>query len=507
YKLDRPNDCDQNFIQIFADGRTPDKELSKFCGTTAEPQKSPSNLTYVRLFTHKDAFHGTNFTIHYTSFREITKDEQCDPKTEFNCGDQTCVDIALKCDGEYDCKYRYDEEPSICARALGASIMLTSEHMIIILVVFFALVIAMCASISISCYNKIKERQVREREYKERRSKEASVEAERNLRAHSSPAVDPKRTVPAQQAGFDQIATGRQGFRDDADDEESSDGCYVPEVDLSRFKPNGGETIPKKPRGTGLQQQQYPYISESFESLQSDVIVPPAPPPVPLHMKERRDLSPPPPTYRIVGGKVVANPAKNEPSMERMQQLESGRSTIDSKGGGSYGRYGTTDSRPGSAKPIGGYPVYKPNEKPEIPVKPLIEKEPPASSTDLKASFLRGPLEAGAPRSAFSRSPGDIGLPKFGMARVTPDGPRGPLAAKGAAGDKSLPLATFRNAYEDNSYQRGYRPGTLRNYSSRNNPEADALKAQATVEASDKDSSRAHSVASTLSAPDVIGKR
>ncbi|GFT19416.1 hypothetical protein TNCV_2533281 [Trichonephila clavipes] len=65
----------------------------------------------------------------------------------------------------------------------------------------------MCASISISCYNKIQERQLREREYKERRSKEASVEVTLD-RTHSS--------LP------------RGGGRDD----ESSDGCYVPEVDF-----------------------------------------------------------------------------------------------------------------------------------------------------------------------------------------------------------------------------------------------------------------------------------
>lgn len=91
----------------------------------------------------------------------------------------------------------------------------------------------MCVSISISCYNKIKERQQREREYKERRSKEASVEAtlDRNLRGHSTP----ERALEKRVA--DQIPAR---FRDE--EEESSDGCYVPEVDLSVFKhPNGEE--------------------------------------------------------------------------------------------------------------------------------------------------------------------------------------------------------------------------------------------------------------------------
>ncbi|KFM74696.1 Neuropilin and tolloid-like protein 2, partial [Stegodyphus mimosarum] len=73
YKLHRPNDCDQNFIQIFDGGRTPDKECIKFCGTTAEPQKTSTNMSYVRLFTHKDAFNDTDFTLHYTAFRPIEK--------------------------------------------------------------------------------------------------------------------------------------------------------------------------------------------------------------------------------------------------------------------------------------------------------------------------------------------------------------------------------------------------------------------------------------------------
>lgn len=171
---------------------------------------------------------------------------------------------------------------------------------------------------------------------------------------------------------------------------------------------------------------------------------------------------------------MVANPAKNEPVLQ-----ESRGSTLDSKGSGGYGRWPSQESRPGSAKPAYNKP---PSEKMDR----TLDKEP----ADPKANFLRGPLEAGAPRSAYSRSPADGGLPKFGMARVTPDAPRGPLAGK--VDDKSMPMASFRRPYEPSPYPTGYRPPAVRNYN---------------AQTEDKDSSRDHSVASTLSAPDVIGKR
>ncbi|CAL1295836.1 unnamed protein product, partial [Larinioides sclopetarius] len=436
FSLNKPNDCDQNLLQIFPDSQSPSEKTADFCGTTAEPQKSESNVTYIRLFTQRANYEKTDFKIHFTSFREIEKNEKCDPNTEFNCGDQTCIDSSLLCDGEYDCKYRYDEEPTKCTRALGAAMVLTSEHMIIILVVFFGLVVAMCASISISCYNKIQERQLREREYKERRSKEASVEVtlDRSLQRR--------------------------------EDDSSDGGCYVPEVDFrgKQQKTNGGESVPKK-AGKGaapFQQPNYPYISESFESLESDVIVPPAPPPVPAHMKERREISPPPPTYRIVGGKVIASPAMNEPSTAaaepstRWQGLRGNETPSEPK---------WQESRPPSARsgPKG------------------VEREPAESKTN----WLRGPLEAGVPRSAFTRQPGEIGLPKFGMSRVTPGGPVG--QSRGPPGDKPIPLSAFRSPYD------------------RVAPDRAGYPTQRETEASD--SSRAHSVASTLSAPDAVRNR
>ena len=36
--------------------------------------------------------------------------EKCNARTEFDCDDGTCIDLSLKCNGAFNCKYRYDED-------------------------------------------------------------------------------------------------------------------------------------------------------------------------------------------------------------------------------------------------------------------------------------------------------------------------------------------------------------------------------------------------------------
>lgn len=102
---------------------------------------------------------------------------------------------------------------SFCV-AMTASRMLTSEHMITILCVFFALVAAMCASIVVTCRNKIRDRRRKKREYKlARRSKEVSVEV-----------LGLEAALAAQAAEIGAARGRKPGW--DVDD----GNCYVPEV-------------------------------------------------------------------------------------------------------------------------------------------------------------------------------------------------------------------------------------------------------------------------------------
>ena len=96
---------------------------------------------------------------------------------------------------------------------MTASRMLTSEHMITILCVFFALVAAMCASIVVTCRNKVRDRRRKKREYKARRSKEVSVEV-----------LGLEAALAAQAAEIGAARGRKPGW--DVDD----GNCYVPEV-------------------------------------------------------------------------------------------------------------------------------------------------------------------------------------------------------------------------------------------------------------------------------------
>ncbi|KAH7983808.1 hypothetical protein HPB52_014580 [Rhipicephalus sanguineus] len=113
YKLADPNNCRSNFVDILAE-EPQHESLSHFCGTMAEPTQSKSNHVKVRYYAEHGALKGGNFSILFTAFREISSGERCDPETEFSCDDGWCIDVKLKCNGQFNCKYRYDEESSIC---------------------------------------------------------------------------------------------------------------------------------------------------------------------------------------------------------------------------------------------------------------------------------------------------------------------------------------------------------------------------------------------------------
>ncbi|XP_022244259.1 neuropilin and tolloid-like protein 2 [Limulus polyphemus] len=326
YQLAQPNNCDLNYIDIYGESLSVDARLDRFCGTATEPQRSNTNIMHVRYFAESEALDGS-FTILYTGFRES---EHCDESVEFNCGDGTCIEKSLKCNGHFNCKYRYDEEDTICSVGSSASVVLSSEHMIIILVVFFALVFGMCLSISISCYNKIKERKEVEREYRQRRSKYVSMEKDLDEKVSS---LD-KNLGILMTTQNTRIPVGSQKNNHKETLEEEGDGCHVPEIYFSVFDkhPNGGSSVNRledhSPGSTPDSQvaitvlpdgsQHYPFCSYHRVS-ESPPLPSPPPPPLPHHLRKNREETDSASCLVFVDSKC---PKHNRPVALRTHQLE-----------------------------------------------------------------------------------------------------------------------------------------------------------------------------------------
>ncbi|XP_024945015.1 uncharacterized protein LOC107271971 isoform X2 [Cephus cinctus] len=119
FKLDKPNECDLNFVQVF-DGKTDDTAKSKtLCGSIAEIFRAESNVMYVRFYVLPQAFNST-FEALMTAGREIKSTQGCDAN-EFNCEDAFCIAHNLKCNGNVNCELRWDEDESTCGEHIRQS--------------------------------------------------------------------------------------------------------------------------------------------------------------------------------------------------------------------------------------------------------------------------------------------------------------------------------------------------------------------------------------------------
>lgn len=188
--------------------------------------------------------------------------------------------------------------------------------MVVILVVFCALVLGMCASITISCWSKIQERRQRKRDYKLRRSRETSVEVglDRTMTITSLDRSALEHEIAAQQSVLGSggrsrkmitanAITRKAGFRD-----EEMNGCYVPDIDMNLFhkQPNGGtqqmlsddKFSPESPQhliGNQMSPDCTHYYVQQRDSIRSNSespIPPPPPPPVLSHMRNRQRTVP-----------------------------------------------------------------------------------------------------------------------------------------------------------------------------------------------------------------------
>ncbi|KAL1115039.1 hypothetical protein AAG570_007070, partial [Ranatra chinensis] len=112
FTLAVPNDCESNFVDVFAERTDLPSRLNNFCGSIAEMVMSPGNTLQIRFLAQPQAL-GSNFEALYTAFRDKPKGESCG-EGEYDCEDGNCISAELKCNGRINCRFRWDEDVNEC---------------------------------------------------------------------------------------------------------------------------------------------------------------------------------------------------------------------------------------------------------------------------------------------------------------------------------------------------------------------------------------------------------
>ncbi|XP_017773615.1 PREDICTED: neuropilin and tolloid-like protein 2 isoform X2 [Nicrophorus vespilloides] len=151
FSLARPNDCDSNFVDVFSDRTDIPSRDKNFCGSIADTVSSKNNIMFIRFFAEPRASAKSTFEALFTAYRENDKSNSECAADEFNCEDATCISIDLKCNGRFNCRFRWDEDDCDNNKAMP----LSENHIIIIMVIFSLILSGMCCTFLFNCIKKL----------------------------------------------------------------------------------------------------------------------------------------------------------------------------------------------------------------------------------------------------------------------------------------------------------------------------------------------------------------
>jgi len=69
FDLKKPNDCENNFVDIFSDNTEIESRVKTFCGSIAETVNSKNNLLFVRFYADPEG-RNSSFSALFTAYRE-----------------------------------------------------------------------------------------------------------------------------------------------------------------------------------------------------------------------------------------------------------------------------------------------------------------------------------------------------------------------------------------------------------------------------------------------------
>ncbi|KOB65391.1 Uncharacterized protein OBRU01_22817, partial [Operophtera brumata] len=134
-----------------------------YCGSVANPVTTKAdkpgekgNVMYIRLYTSQSTMNEnlTRFEATYTAFRttDPAKNDECNEK-EFDCADNTCIDVGLKCNGVANCRLKTDEDTDVCKEEAGSPIK--ELHILVILIIFSLILSTMMFVFLFKCIRKL----------------------------------------------------------------------------------------------------------------------------------------------------------------------------------------------------------------------------------------------------------------------------------------------------------------------------------------------------------------
>lgn len=222
YQLDHPNDCHTNYIQIF-DGKTDNEHMIKnFCGSVAESVMSVTNVVYVRFYAEKDGLQSTFISV-FTAMRVLEgPQDACDPDTEYDCDDATCIHPDLVCNGIRNCRFGWDEESCVDPSS-AIALDFTSPHVIIILIVLIFILIGMGTGMIVNLI-----RTLREDKEEIAASREKSLASRSGANSKAEDPELPTMVPPQPRMKPPGAITGSSSYGGVGGD-DTNGGCYVPD--------------------------------------------------------------------------------------------------------------------------------------------------------------------------------------------------------------------------------------------------------------------------------------
>ncbi|CAI4226528.1 unnamed protein product [Auanema sp. JU1783] len=130
--LKYPNQCSQNFIEIYS-GEKSNQPIRKFCGLSASTVFTSHHQMYIRVFLSSSSYlNSTFFSGMYSAYYRY---KNCSAHSMLSCGDENCVPEALACNQRNNCPYGRDETNCHVAHDLVVRLA-TSSYTPLIFIIF-----------------------------------------------------------------------------------------------------------------------------------------------------------------------------------------------------------------------------------------------------------------------------------------------------------------------------------------------------------------------------------